>query len=206
MRLQFSLGTFLVVAILTSTALYLGYEFWPRRQIPGNPNLVGRVLDPDGNPVANATIGIYDHARGPSSSYRPHYQTTTTRNGIFRLESIDMALADRKDFFVFYEDEIQRAQCADNWLTSESHAIHPGVFFIKVDHEKYCLAEEIDNDSFLNGCYAVDMIEDYDHKLTFKMAVGGTVSGTLTFDNGVPVADSSIRLVSKKNPNTFERI
>ena len=35
------------------------------------------------------------------------------------------------------------------------------------------------------------------------MAVGGTVSGTLTFDNGDPVADSSIRLVSKKNPQYF---
>ena len=148
MKLQFSLRKFLVAAALVSTAIYVGYELWPRPQIPGNPNLVGRVVDPDGNPVANATIGIYDPVRGPSSSYRPHYQTTTTRNGAFRLDSIEIALADRADFFVFHEDEIQRAQGADNWLTAASHAIHPGVFFIKVDHAKYCLADEIDNDSF----------------------------------------------------------
>ena len=73
-----------MAVVLVSAALYFVYEFWPRPQLPGNPTLVGLVSDLSGNPISDATIGIYDYYRNPSTSTKPRYQATTSRNGRFR--------------------------------------------------------------------------------------------------------------------------
>ena len=183
MKLQFSLRDFLISVVLAATAICLGYQFWPRPQIPGNPNLVGIVLGPDGAPVQNATIGIHDFDRNPLSAIEPYCKTTTNKYGKFRLDSVDP---------VYLGFSLNR------------YDLHDGRFFIKVDHDTFCLANAIDKAGFNGICDKdVDLIKDLDHEFTFKMVVGGTVSGNLSFGTAKPIADSRIRLVSQKNFGYF---
>jgi len=190
MKFRFSLRAFLIAISVVSVALYLAIRFWPHQQVPGDPNLFGKLTDKQGNPVSGAVVGIYDFDPSPwGPSKLPRYETTTDRNGAYRLRSAKLSSDEPINYL---------------GLSFDRDGFENGCFFIKVDHATHSLANSIDRSGFNGICWQnINLIKDFDYRIDLKMIVGGVVSGCLKTGNGRPIGNSRIRFVSQKQNGYF---
>ena len=190
MKLHFSLRVFLIAISVVSVALFFAIKFWPHQQVPGDPNLSGQLTDQQGNPVSGATVAIYDFDPRPwGPSKLPRYETTTDRNGMYRLRSVELSTEDPINYI---------------GLSFDRDGFENGCFFIKVDHATHSLANSIDRSGFNGICWQnINLIKDFDYRIDLKMIIGGVVSGCLKNENGRPIANSRIRFVCQKQTGYF---
>lgn len=195
MNFRFSLRVLLLTFTLISIGLYLAIEFWPHPQVPGNPNVFGQLTDTQGNPLPDATVGIYDYGNsnpnarpGAPVTTVPCHETITGRNGKFLFRSIKLNHHD----VLYLGMSIDRDQ------------FDYGNVFIKIDHKTHCLVNAENRSGFRGACFQwVDLIEDLNYEFNFKMMPGGTVTGRLVTSSGRPIANSRVRFVSQKQSGYF---
>ena len=77
---RFSIRFLLLIITVSAVAVYC----WPKPLKPGQPNLVGRVTDENGNPIANVRIMLYG---GVATRWRIG-ETKTDQNGRYSFKPV----------------------------------------------------------------------------------------------------------------------
>ena len=183
MKLRFSLRTTLIAITLVCIALFTYFNF-PRWQVAGAPNLIGTVIDSEGNPLADATV-VVNYFR----------QATTDKRGKFRIESVnlsDVPLDPGSKGFWNWNSPAERT--ADPFADE-----FPDEFvFFKVTHKTHYYADWFEEPKKTNH---VNMVKDIDHVFELEMKLGGVVSGRLTDESGEPVIETEVKFICKNKPD-----
>lgn len=77
MRLSFNIRSLLIVTALAAVAIV----FWPQTEVPGSPNLYGRVVDLNGKGIPAVKIKLY----GGVATRWLSQETVTDKNGEYKF-------------------------------------------------------------------------------------------------------------------------
>lgn len=191
MKFRFSLRTLLIAITLTCLVIF-SYLNWPRRQVPGAPNLIGTVVDSNGNPLAYAYVWV---SRGSGD-----LRGETDKRGRFRFESAELTDPPLPSGMPgnWSRDTSAEPLSAEPFQDEFSDEFADEFVFFRVAHETHYYSKWFHEPKETQH---VNMIKDFDHVFELEMKLGGVVSGRLTTESGVPFANAEVKLICQSKPD-----
>jgi hypothetical protein len=157
---RFSLRSLLILVTVSALVVYL----WPRPEVPGLPNLVGRITNANGQPIEGAKVEIF----GGMATRFKFGETKTDENGWYAFKPVKGGTL------------IRDAEGADFGYLSVG---------MRLEHSTH-----VSSDGNYWWDESLPYVEGKPHVKNFTLVAGGTIFGRVVNVDAKPMADFDMRM------------